>query len=274
MPEDDRHETPEGAAIIQVTPAQIVGAAAFLIFAGVLIFIAGMLAQGLTSASKSAEKQAVATPESDFGDLSVSDLAAPDPEPVPEVIEEQAEPEPPAEPPEPVRETAMQEREVEPVPIEPGSDPADEPDTIVTAPAVIEDEEVMDHNSEPEPTPEPEVEQPAATVVQPAIADPVPDEPELTEQAAPPPAASTSDGAGLFTVQVVSFKTERAAQATEYQIEVLEEKQLRVELLNSSDGKWIRAVIGSYETREAAEVARKELVAAGFKDCFVQRRDR
>lgn len=250
----------DGAAVIQVTPGQIVGAALFLLVAATIIFFAGVFARGLTM-SKTEEEPTV-TPPAPLEQENVAVLPAPEP-----VV---PEPEPDPVPPKP----AEEEKSPPPKP-EPEPEPEPAPEVVKTAPPVIEMKPVKAEAEEPEPMAE----------VAPPEPEPGPDpEPEASapeEPTSPPPAESQPEPlpelppstSGSFTVQVLSIGVAKRAQAEAYQRDALEDKDVQVTLVESSDGKLIRAYVGSYATRAEAEQARNALVRAGFDGCFIKQRD-
>lgn len=257
----------DGAAVIQVTPGQIVGAALFLLVAATIIFFAGVFARGLTM-SPAEEEPAPPPTIAKTTDRGV-DLPAPEPE--------KAAPEPEAKPapPKPAEATTP----VQPPKAEPKPEP--EPEVVKKAPPVIEMKPVTAEATEPEPAaettpPEPEPE-PEPTPTPPAEEKPAPAPENVTAPPADPepqplpeiPPSTT----GSFTVQVMSIGTAKRAQAQEFQRDALENKDVQVMLVESSDGKWIRAFVGSYANKADAEKARDELTRAGFEGCFVKKRD-
>ncbi len=248
----------DGAAVIQVTPGQIVGAALFLLVAAAIIFFAGMFARGLTM-SKTEEAPAP-PPPAPLELENVAVLPAPDP------VVPEADPEPT--PPKPTEE---KKPPAKPAP-EPEPEPA--PEVVKTAPPVLEmkpvkaeaeEPEPVEEPAPPEPEPEPEPEPPA-----PAPKESTPPPAETKPEPLPELPPSTS---GPFTVQVMSIGVAKRAQAEAYQRDALENKDVQVSLVDSSDGKLIRAYVGSYASRAEAEKARAALVRAGFDGCFIKQRE-
>lgn len=268
-----------GAAVIQVTPGQIVGAAVFLFVAAAVIFLAGMFARGLTMSSADDTEPAPAQQEPPELE-NVAEIPAPDPTPP-----DPAPPEPTPEPlePEPSQEEWPEEQAVDLEPkfeleVEPEPKLVEEPPTVtVKEPLIIEPEPEM----EPVPTPAvEETEQPAPpTEPEPPAEEPPPPppapepEPEPAPQPKPEPLpeipASTT---GPYTVQVMYIGIEKRAEAEVFQRNALENKNVRMELVETPDAKGLRAYVGSYANRADAEKARNELLRAGFTGCFITKR--
>ncbi len=239
----------DGAAVIQVTPGQIVGAALFLLVAAAIIFFAGMFARGLTMTASN--EDVIPTPQPSSDVIEGTSIPAPDPK-IPEV-------DPAPQPQEPAEEPPLDEPDPEPV-------------VVVEVPSVVEPEsapaeveapkEVMELAvSEPEPAPEPEPATPEETT-------PLPPEPEPEPLPEIPPSTD-----GPYTVQVMSIGIAKRAQAEAFQRDAHENKDVQLELVETADGKSIRAFAGSYADKATAGKARDALLHAGFDGCFVKKRD-
>jgi len=242
----------DGAAVIQVTPGQLVGAAFFLMVGAAIIFFAGMFARSLTMDTTTVQSDPAPEVSDELDQVAV--LPAPDP------IDPKPEPEPIPTPAEPVE---------DPTPVEPEPEPTPEiveetTPVVESGPATVEEvepEPVMETQPpEPEPTPEPEPE--------PSKPPPPPAQPK--PQPLPEIPASTT---GPYTVQVMSIGITKRAKAEVFQRDALENKNVLMELVESSDGKLLRAYVGSYANRSEAETARDELARAGFEGCFIKKRE-
>jgi cell division protein FtsN len=136
-------------------------------------------------------------------------------------------------------------------------------------------EQAAEPEPEREPEPEPKVEMIAE---EPEPTPPPAPEPEPKPETKPEPTPAPlpelpASSSGPFTVQVMSIGVEKRAQAERYQREALEDKNVRVELVESADGKLLRAFVGAYANRADAEKARSELARAGFDGCFIKKRE-
>lgn len=100
------------------------------------------------------------------------------------------------------------------------------------------------------------------------------DEPLVTPATEDPatstmPPAQLTDTGGSFTVQVASFDTMANAQKFKKAIE--SKSDYEITLYASKDGKVVKACIGSYPDKAAADKARAELGRINdFKGCFVK----
>ncbi len=250
----------DGAAVIQVTPGQIVGAALFLLVAAAIIFFAGMFVRGLAMTAD--ETKAPPEPQQQREDMEhMAVLPAPDP-----VIEE---PEPEPSPPEP-------EKEAKPAP-----EPDQEPVTFEAKPAVVEPEPTSAPVEEPEPEIKPAPPEPEPASEPEMVPEPKP-EPEPVVESTPAqaepaplplPEIPDSTAGGAYTVQVMSIGIAKRAQAELFQRDALENKDVQIELVESADGKRLQAFVGSYATKADASKARDALLRAGFDGCFVKKRD-
>jgi len=280
------------ATVIELTPGQILSAAIFMLIVAATIFFAGMFARGLTTSatnpppSEPTSEPAIGTdipaPEPPMqtasADTEPEDTTpAPPQPPEPEDSEpEPAEPTintpPPAEIIEPDEsdatqadpEPALEPVEVDVVPVkETMPEPASEPEESEPAPAP--EPEPAETEQTPEPNPEPaETEQ---------TPEPEP-EPEPPAEPAPKPLPELPPSSdGQFTVQVMSIGVAKRANAEVFQRDALENKAVQVRLVDSADGKWVRAFVGTYATRAEADQAMRELRKAGFDGCFVKRLD-
>lgn len=118
----------------------------------------------------------------------------------------------------------------------------------------------------PEPTP------PPAPVE--ASADTPKDVPEDA------PDAETSDDlsenraeteSGPFTIQIASFDATNLERAKQFKKDIELETKFTVNLVPSKDAKHIRAFVGEYDDRAAANEARDGMrKTKGFEDCFVK----
>ncbi|MCL4693125.1 MAG: SPOR domain-containing protein, partial [Candidatus Hydrogenedentes bacterium] len=118
----------------------------------------------------------------------------------------------------------------------------------------------------PEPPPSvPETASPQTETTTTPADTPVPEESEAAPQA---DAAAT---AGPFTVQVASFDSNNLERAKRFKVETEEATDFTVNLVPSADGKHVRAFVGEYKDRAAADAARDTMrKVAGFEDCFVK----
>ena len=250
----------DGAAVIQVTPGQIVGAALFLMVAAAIIFFAGMFARGLTMST--ADKG----PTSDGQESDRLDEVAGIPAPPPEAPNEERRPRTRAE----KVESEESPREPEPAPApEPEPEPEPDPEVVEHTSEVVEPEPESAEPTEPEP----------AIESKPPITEPDPDPPTPEDEApaaepqpAPLPEIPPST-TGPYTVQVMSIGIAKRTQAEQFQRDAHENKNVQMELVESTDGKLIRAYVGSYADRADAESARDELAQAGFDGCFIKKRE-
>ena len=276
---------------IQLTSSQLVTAIVFLLMAGALIFLAGMWARGqamesarMTASNEpSPETDTPLPPESSEDEQGedvyvppprrVRDIDAPPPPAEPAEIDTstpehdaQSEEPPPAAASSDERETASPTRPetlpapattlLAPVEIATAPEKPRAP-TTPTAPAAIESEALKAAKAE-----EVKVERPETPKVAP------PSVPEAVK----PEVLSPADP-GVYTVQVAAFAGDHHRQATAFQLNTLEETGLKVDLLPSKDGKWIRAVMGRYAMRDAAIEAKGRLIKQGFKDCWIRKLD-
>lgn len=138
----------------------------------------------------------------------------------------------------------------------------------------------------PPPSPDSQNQQPPGTVVtsQPPAVIPATPAPPPAQPAAPAPAppvqqpASTgqgpgSDASGLpnYGVQLRSFGAENRQQAEAFQRQLSTQHGINADLVASPDGKYLRAIVGSFPDRESADASRVELSKnKEFADAFVQ----
>ena len=147
----------------------------------------------------------------------------------------------------------------------------------------------------PPPSVTPQIQQPAESVVptqppsvSPATQSPPPTQPAqpVTPAPAPPPATappvqqpvstgqnSGSSASGLpnYGVQLRSFGAENRRQAEAFQLELSSQHGIKADLVASPDGKYLRAIVGSYPDRDSADASRIELSKIKeFADAFVQ----
>jgi hypothetical protein len=80
--------------------------------------------------------------------------------------------------------------------------------------------------------------------------------------------------AGTFTVQVASFDATTPENAKKFKARIEDSSDYDVMLIPSTDGKHLRACIGTYPNRDAALKARDDLAKIReFKDCFIRAAD-
>ncbi|GMV91544.1 MAG: hypothetical protein AMXMBFR82_13220 [Candidatus Hydrogenedentota bacterium] len=129
--------------------------------------------------------------------------------------------------------------------------PVTQPATVPATPAMpVEPAAPETATTEPEPTP--------AETSSPA--DPV----ETSQPA-------TTSAAGPFTIQVASFDSNNLDRAKRFKDDTEKATDFTVNLVPSTDGKHVRALVGEYKDRVAAESARDAMrKVKGFEDCFVK----
>jgi hypothetical protein len=89
----------------------------------------------------------------------------------------------------------------------------------------------------------------------------------VQSQAKPPVEASK----GAYTIQVASFDAGNLERAKKFKTETEEKTSFKVNLVPSTDGKRVRAFVGEYADRAAADKARDTMrKTKGFEDCFVK----
>lgn len=80
--------------------------------------------------------------------------------------------------------------------------------------------------------------------------------------------------AGTFTVQVASFDAATPENARKFKARIEDNSDYDVMIIPSTDGKHLRACIGTYPDRDAALKARDDLAKIReFKDCFIRAAD-
>lgn len=104
---------------------------------------------------------------------------------------------------------------------------------------------------------------------EPPRVDPPPAQPEPAPAAAPA-AAPTGD---IWSVQLVAYGVENRAIAEENQQRLKRNAGIDAELVPSADGKFLRLMIGAFNTREEADTLQEELrQRPGLADCIVRKR--
>lgn len=110
----------------------------------------------------------------------------------------------------------------------------------------------------PEELPKPEA-TPAAT------------EPQATAGGTAEGQSTSAAAAGPFTIQVASFDSNNLERAKRFKSETEDATDFTVNLVPAADGAYVRAYIGEYKERGAADAARDEMrKMKGFEDCFVK----
>ncbi len=107
---------------------------------------------------------------------------------------------------------------------------------------------------------------------EPAKAAESPPPPQTTEEPKTNSTETTEDSEkGPFTVQVASFDSNNLDRAKRFKTDVEKDTDYSVNLVPSSDGKHVRAYVGEYADRAAADKARDSMrKIEDFKDCFVK----
>ncbi len=111
-----------------------------------------------------------------------------------------------------------------------------------------------------------------------AAPETAPTEPEATpaETSSPADPVETSQpaatsAAGPFTIQVASFDSNNLERAKRFKDDTETATDFTVNLVPSTDGKHVRAFVGEFKDREAADSARDAMrKVEGFEDCFVK----
>ncbi|MCC6488546.1 MAG: SPOR domain-containing protein [Candidatus Hydrogenedentes bacterium] len=94
--------------------------------------------------------------------------------------------------------------------------------------------------------------------------------PETTPQTTPQASTSAAPQAP-FTVQVASFDADNLDRAKQFKKTIEDKTDYTVDLVPAKDGKRIRAFVGSYPDRAAADKARATLAKIkDFEGCFVK----
>ena len=98
--------------------------------------------------------------------------------------------------------------------------------------------------------------------------------PAPAPDATPPPATETPAGAAPkapFTIQVAAFDADNLDRAKLFKKSIEDKTDYTVDLVPSSDGKRVRAFVGSYPDRAAADKAKATLAKIkDFEGCFVK----
>lgn len=93
----------------------------------------------------------------------------------------------------------------------------------------------------------------------------------MPEESKAAPQSDATAAVGPFTVQVASFDSNNLERAKRFKDETEAATDFTVNLVPSSDGKHVRAFVGEYKDRVAADAARDAMrKVQGFEDCFVK----
>jgi len=277
-PNKTRGKSSREKPALQLTSYQLVMAICTLLLLGCILFVAGILVQRFSEDGPAAKVAERTDSPRTKGLASGVDTARPPTEGV------QVEPRPVILPSDSQKANSSAARTVKDRESGAKYIPAPPPrrDSVKKeTPSVASPEAAKEKAASETKTDTPAMTVPAVAPPEPPVApkEPMPEETELAKNSEETPAAPPAQpkpevsarAAGPYTIQLASFDSGNLDRAKRFKSETEEAMDLTVNLIPSSDGKHIRAFVGDYADRSAADQARDAMrKVKGFEDCFVK----